>query len=83
MGLAGLAAIVTVPNGIRREFRRALLVGGRNHFCGLFRKILDNFNKSLKGVKGAAPWVEVVQRRYPSWPKMNRCWYNQSECSSD
>jgi hypothetical protein len=61
-----LLTTVTVPNGIRREFRRNLLSGGRDQFCALFRKILDNLAQSLKGVEGAAPWVELVQRRYPS-----------------
>jgi hypothetical protein len=61
-----LITIVTVPNGIRREFRRNLLAGGREGFCALFRQILDNLNRSLKRAEGAAPWVELVQRRYPS-----------------
>lgn len=61
-----LLAIIAVPNGIRRDFRRNLLAGGREDFVVLFRKILENFNKLLKGVEGAAPWVELLQRRYPS-----------------
>jgi hypothetical protein len=43
-----------------------LLSGGRDGFCALFRKLLDNLNASLKGINGAAPWVEVFQRRYPA-----------------
>ena len=61
-----LLAIVTVPHGIRGKFRRNLLAGGRDGFCGVFRMLLNNFSKSLKGVGGAAPWVEIVQRRYPT-----------------
>lgn len=61
-----LLAIVTVPHGIRREFRRNLLARGREGFCALFRKLLDNFNSSLRGIEGTAPWVEVLQRRYPT-----------------
>lgn len=60
-----LIAIVTVPNGIRREFRRSLLAGGQDSFTAVFRTILDNLNEKLKDVQGATPWVEVVQRRYP------------------
>ena len=60
-----LIAIVTVPNGIRREFRKNLLAGGQDSFCDLLRSVLDNLNKKLKNVHGAAPWIEVVQRRYP------------------
>lgn len=61
-----LLAQVTIPNGIRPQFRKNLITGGRDRFCALFRKLLDNFNTSLKGVNGAAAWVEVVQRRYPT-----------------
>jgi hypothetical protein len=66
IGEEQLQATVTVPNGIRRQFRVNLLSGGRDQFCALFRKLLYNFNTSLKGVNGAAPWVEVFQRRYPT-----------------
>jgi hypothetical protein len=61
-----LLAIVTVPHGIRGEFRRNLLAGGYDSFCSVFRTVLDNLNKSLKGVDGAAPWAEIIQRRYPT-----------------
>jgi hypothetical protein len=59
-----LVAIVTVPNGIRRDFRRNLLAGGHDRFYALFRELLDNLHESLKSVEGAAPWMEIVQRRY-------------------
>jgi hypothetical protein len=61
-----LHVIVTIPNGIRYRFRKNLLAGGRDRFCTLFHDVFDNFKTSLKGVEGAAPWVEIVQRRYPS-----------------
>jgi hypothetical protein len=61
-----LLAIVTVPHGIRGEFRRKLLAGGREGFCALFETLLGNFSKSLGKVEGVAPWMEVLQRRYPS-----------------
>jgi hypothetical protein len=28
--------------------------------------LLENISKALKGVNGAVPWVEILQRRYPS-----------------
>lgn len=59
-------AIVAVPNGIRGEFRRNLLSGGRDGFCAIFQSILAGFSQSLGGLEGAVPSVEVVQRRYPS-----------------
>jgi hypothetical protein len=59
-------AIVIVPNGIRSEFRRTLLGGGEPAFRETISKVLDQFVKRLSSVKGAVPWIELVQRRYPS-----------------
>lgn len=59
-------AIVIVPNGLRIDFRRNLLGRGPESFRGMFSEILAQFNESLGTVKGAVPWVELVQRRYPS-----------------
>jgi len=61
-----LIAIVTVPNGIRREFRKRLLAGGRDQFRTLFQQLNRNLNHALEGAHGAVPWVEILQRRYPS-----------------
>jgi hypothetical protein len=61
-----LLAIVTVPHGIRGEFRRKLLAGGQEAFCVLFETILDNLSISLGCIEGVAPWMEILQRRYPS-----------------
>jgi hypothetical protein len=61
-----LIAIVTVPNGIRREFRKRLLAGGRDQFRSLFEQLHFNLSSALKGTNGAVPWVEILQRRYPS-----------------
>ena len=59
-------AIVVVPNGLRSDFRKNLLGQGLESFRGIFCDILAHFNQSLGTVKGAIPWVELVQRRYPS-----------------
>jgi len=61
-----LLTIVTVPNGIQREFRRRLLAGGKEKFCELFETVHDNFRNALSNIEGAAPWMEIVQRHYPS-----------------
>jgi len=59
-------AIVIVPNSLRSEFRRNLLGRGPDSFRDMFSEILTQFNESLGTVEGAVPWVELVQRRYPS-----------------
>jgi hypothetical protein len=61
-----LIAIVTVPNGIRREFRKRLLSGGRDQFRVLFEQLNLRLTNALKDSHGAVPWVEILQRRYPS-----------------
>ncbi len=61
-----LFALVTVPHGIRRELRKSLLSSGISGFRNLLAGILENFDQSLGNVPGAAPWVEIIQRRYPS-----------------
>jgi hypothetical protein len=61
-----LHALLIVPNEIRTEFRRNLLDGGVDGFRSLFESVLTRFSRSLGGVDGAFPWVEIVQRRYPA-----------------
>jgi hypothetical protein len=61
-----LLAIVTVPNGIRREFRRNLVAGGYEQFHDLFEKVHNHLANVLRRVEGASPWIDIVQRRYPS-----------------
>jgi hypothetical protein len=61
-----IEAVVTVPNGIRREFRRKLLEAGKDRFLELFGKIHDNLQRSLGRVEGIRPWVEITQRHFPS-----------------
>lgn len=61
-----LLAVVTVPHGIRPDFRRRLLAGGREGFCALFETLLDNLSQSIGRIEGSAPWVEIIQRRYPA-----------------
>jgi hypothetical protein len=61
-----LNVVVIVPHGIRSEFRANLLAGGLEQFQFLFKTILDRLSKSLGGLEGAYPSVEMVQRRYPT-----------------
>jgi hypothetical protein len=48
------------------KYCRNLIAGGYDSFCSVLRTVLNNLNKSLKGVDGAAPWAEIIQRRYPT-----------------
>ncbi len=57
--------IVTIPNGIRREFRRNLLAGGKEGFLELIGKVHENLHETLGAVQGALPYAEIVQRHYP------------------
>lgn len=59
-------AIVVVPNSIRADFRRNLLGQGLESFRAIFSEILRQFDQRLNSVAGAVPWVELIQRRYPS-----------------
>jgi len=59
-------AIITIPHGIKTEFRRRVVNLGRDGFSALIGAINDKFKKALRGDKGAAPMIIVVQRRYPS-----------------
>lgn len=59
-----LRAMITVPNGIKRQFRRRLVELGPDEFASLFSTLNQRLRKALHNDKGAAPWVVVVQRRY-------------------
>jgi hypothetical protein len=61
-----LLAIVTVPHGIKPEFRRNLVNLGFDGFLELLREMNVRMVKALSSARGAAPWCEVIQRRYPS-----------------
>lgn len=59
-----LLVIVTVPNGVRADYRRRLLDLGPNGFSALLADINGRLLKALRGDKGASPRLIVVQRRY-------------------
>lgn len=49
---------MVVPNG----YRRRLVIG--ESFLGAMEKVCRNLESELRGADGAAPWVEIVQRRF-------------------
>jgi hypothetical protein len=57
-------ALVIVPNAMKREFRANFLKGGSERFEAVVSECLLQYEKSLGNVAGAAPWMEVVQRRW-------------------
>jgi hypothetical protein len=59
-------ACVTVPNGIRTEYRRKLLGKGFGDFATLCTEVCRRLDSALRKADGAAPWVHMVQRHYPS-----------------
>jgi len=61
-----VVATITVPNGIQRAFRQNLLKPGFDTFVDLFAKMNTRLQRALRDAPGAAPWVILVQRRYPS-----------------
>jgi hypothetical protein len=58
--------IITIPHGITPSFRRNVVNLGYDGFVDVMRQVNSNLSKALRNAKGAAPWVEIVQRRYPS-----------------
>lgn len=61
-----VVAIVTVPHGIQSSMRRNLIRAGYDAYQNLLAKVNTRLLSALRKVPGAAPWVVVVQRRYPS-----------------
>ena len=59
-------AMITVPHAINAQYRRNLLDLGADGFIGLMGDINSNLIKSVRKARGAVPWIDVVQRRYPS-----------------
>ena len=59
-------AMITVPDGVKTEFRRGLIDLGQDGFVQLMEKIDRNILAALRGDGGAAPMIITVQRRYPT-----------------
>lgn len=58
--------LVTIPDKIRGVYRKNLLHGGKEEFIRTLGDVHQTMNKYLSKVKGASPWIEVLQRHYPS-----------------
>lgn len=61
-----ILTIITVPHGIKTAFRRNVVDLGFEGFSELMADVNNNLYKVLIKTEGAAPWVIVVQRRYPT-----------------
>ena len=59
-------AIVTIPHGIKTEFRRRIVDLGQEGFADLLGAINGKFRSAMHGDKGIAPMIIAVQRRYPT-----------------
>ena len=57
---------ITIPNAVRREFRRRLIEHGEEHFTELLDSVYRGLVKALKGAGGAVPWLQILQRHYVS-----------------
>jgi len=57
---------ITVPNGLDRGLRRAFLGGGYDIFATMVSAFQENSHEVLKYDKNARPFVEILQRHYPS-----------------
>jgi len=56
--------VVTIPHGIKTEFRRNLLALERDGFRHLLMEVEGRLRSVLRTADGAKPWMEVVQRHY-------------------
>ena len=61
-----IIAIITIPHGIKPEFRRNIIKLGYDGFEDLMRQVNKNLTKVLSKAKGSAPMMNILQRRYPS-----------------
>ncbi len=62
----GVVAMVTVPNGVRRESFRRMVGLGPDGFRSLVHDILERMQPTLAACKGMEPRLRAVQRRFPS-----------------
>ncbi len=58
--------LLVLPNGMKREYRRQLCELGTDGFMRLVREVLPRLDQVLAGAGGWVPWLELVQRHYPS-----------------
>ena len=61
-----ISASVIVPNGVKREYRHNLLRDGKEGFFYLVEQVQGNLERCFRRVDGVTPWMEIVQRHFPS-----------------
>lgn len=57
-------AMVTIPNGIKTQFRRNIVSMGREGFEAIVFDITADLERLFKTEENAKPWVHVCQRHY-------------------
>jgi hypothetical protein len=58
--------IVTLPNAVPAPMRRQLLKLGLQGFVQLVAEVADGVTKAVCPIKGAKPFLEIIQRHYPT-----------------
>ena len=61
-----LVTIVSVPNGMQPRLRKRIIHLGLDGFIDLARDISERLSAVSRDYPGATPYIEVLQRRYPS-----------------
>ncbi|MGB0900470.1 hypothetical protein [Halocynthiibacter sp.] len=66
LGVNGVEAMVTIPNGLASKPKKALKKLGLDGFRALCAQVLENLQPVLSAEPSAVPTMRGVQRRYPS-----------------
>jgi hypothetical protein len=61
-----IVVVVILPNGIKPEFRQNIIRLGPDGFTDLVMGIESRLSKAFREVKGAVPWMEIIQRHFPT-----------------
>ncbi len=61
-----LRAMIIVPNGVQRVFRRRILALGPEGFFEVLAAVTDNMQQVLETAKGAYPFFDIAQRHFLS-----------------
>ena len=61
-----LLAVVILPNGVPAGYRRNLIGLGIDGLRELVAEVEKGITRAVSAIDGAYPWIEIVQRRYPS-----------------
>jgi len=61
-----IGAAITIPHRIKNEFRKNITSLGYEQFYSMISKVNSNLCGKFKKIEGAHPWVNMIQRHYPS-----------------